>query len=166
MKEAIGGSYLFILVIIIVALFTSYVSISTNYSRCYHIKDEIINAIEINGGVDNYTLTSINTYLNNIGYRSTGTCSSSGAKKFSVDNDLSDVPTSKANYCIERHKKEEVVSTTNGVTGHPKSASYYSVEVFFKLSMPILGEMFFIPISGETSILYVTKEYAQIWGES
>ena len=163
MKEAIGGSYLFILVIIMVALFTSYISISTNYSRCYHIKDEIINAIEEHGGVDSETLTEINTYLSNIGYRSTGTCPSSEDLKFSISNNATSVMGA-ANYCISR--KPTTPSTTGtGVTGHPKTGAYYTVTVFFKLSMPVIGEMFFIPISGQTSILYVGVCSQQVWGE-
>ena len=159
MKEAIGGSYLFILVIIMVALFTSYVSLSTNYSRCYHIKDEIISEIEVHGGVDEDALTNINTYLKNIGYRSAGTCEE-GFLKFSINENKSNVtPGGAANYCIKRHSKNTTVS---GVTGQPKTAAYYTVTVFFQLSMPVIGELFFIPISGETSVLYVSKEYTGI----
>ncbi len=42
MKEAIGGTWLFTLVIAFLAVFTTFVSITTNYSRTYKIKDEII----------------------------------------------------------------------------------------------------------------------------
>ena len=164
MKEAIGGSYLFILVIIMVALFTSYVSISTNYSRCYNIKDEIINSIEAHGGVDHDTLTEINTYLSNIGYRSTGTCQDTDFKKFSMSNNTGPVVSEAANYCIKRHPVEAKKVTAHGVTGHPKTGAYYTVTVFFKLSMPVIGEMFFIPLSGETSILYVGVCSNSIWG--
>jgi hypothetical protein len=164
MKEAIGGSYLFILVIIMVALFTSYVSISTNYSRCYNIKDEIINSIESHGGVDHETLAEINTYLSNIGYRSTGTCTDADSKKFSISNSTSPVLSEAPNYCIKRHPIETRKVTTNGVTGHPKTGAYYTVTVFFKLSMPVIGELFFIPLSGETSILYVGVCTDSVWG--
>ena len=39
MKEAIGGTWVFGIFIAFIALFTSFMSISANYSKCYKVKD-------------------------------------------------------------------------------------------------------------------------------
>jgi len=161
MKEAIGGSYLFMLVIIMVAVFTSYVSLSTNYSRCYKIKDEIINTIEAEGAVNEKTIEKINQYLNNIGYRSSSPdCrdDNTSTRKFVVTK-TSFQTSGPANYCISR-----VVTNNKKMTGHPGSGSYYKVTVFFKLGIPLFGEIFLIPITGETAILFASNEYNEnLW---
>ena len=159
MKEAIGGSYLFMLVIAMIAIFTSYISLSTNYARCYKIKDEIINTIEAEGGVNKHTIKKINKYLTNLGYRSSSNnCRDESAKKFSIEKENGPIVGGKANYCISKidtNKKE--------LTGHPGSGSYYRITVFFKLSMPMFGDAFLIPITGETAILFASADNG-VWG--
>lgn len=171
MKEAIGGSYLFILVIVMVAVFTSYVSLATNYARCYKIKDEIINTIEAEGGVSKEAIKKINLYLKNIGYRSSAPdCRDMSDKhfkyagtttlKFSIDNDNGNVTGMDANYCISK-------TPTSGrtvYTGHPKKSGYYTVTVFFQLSLPVFGNMFLIPLSGETATL-VGMDKEGLWSD-
>ena len=78
MKEAIGGTWVFGIFIAFIALFTSFMSISANYSKCYKVKDEILSAIQINHGVNEDSLKEINTYISNIGYNSLGSCPDEG----------------------------------------------------------------------------------------
>lgn len=167
MKEAIGGTWLFGLVITFVALFTTFVSVSTNYSRCYKIKDEILLAIERNHGVNKDTLSTISSYLSGIGYSSKGDCPDDGDcwNGFTIgwDNPTS---TSSANYCISKHSvtrkyKDGDAIQTNGPIGHPESA-YYEVIVFFRIDWPILNRFFNIKISGETSIIYLINDISNL----
>ena len=64
MKEAIGGTWLFGIVLTFVVLFTTFISLSTNYSRCFRIKDEIITTIEHYNGVNEKSLKYINEFEN------------------------------------------------------------------------------------------------------
>lgn len=166
MKEAVGGGWLFTIVIVMVVLFTSFISISTNYSRSYKVKDEIISAIQRNHGVNNGSLTQINEYLSEVGYRSTGVCPKDGDLwlGFSINNNDRDVSNSSGvNYCIKkntityryRNSRDQCVS--NGAVGHPESA-YYSVMAFFKLDMPIIRELFQLRVQGETSVIYMIDD--------
>lgn len=166
MKEAVGGGWLFTIVIIMVLLFASFISISTNYSRSYKVKDEIIKAIQRNHGVNEDSLKQINSYLNDVGYRTTGLCPKDGDLwlGFSYDNDTSDVSNSRgANYCIKKHtityryKNSQGLCISNGAIGHPESA-YYSVMTFFKLDMPVIRQLFHLRIDGETSIIYMLND--------
>ena len=74
MKEAIGGTWLFGIVIFFIVLFATIVSVSLNWSRAYKLKDEIINEIEKHHGFTEEAMTSINKYIGDIGYKSTGSC--------------------------------------------------------------------------------------------
>lgn len=153
MKEAIGGSWLFTIVIVFVAIFATYVSISTNYTRSYKVKDEILSSIEKNRGITSEALEEINGYLLETGYRSTGTCPSGSCwYGFSVKNNDRIVDYGKdINFCV----KKNTVAVKS--IGHPNTA-YYSIVVFFKLDMPVLREAFQINVEGETSQLVFNVE--------
>lgn len=156
MKEAIGGTWLFGLVVAFVVLFTTFISVSTNYSRCFRIKDDILSIIEHFHGVNRESLEAINQNLTSIGYSSSGTCPDDGTcwVGYDTSGDISGFGSNR-NYCISRHliTKESTKEGISGPIGHPESA-YYSVAVFFRLNWPILNSFFDINITGETSIIY------------
>lgn len=171
MKEAVGGGWLFTIVIIMVVLFASFISISTNYSRSYKVKDEIISSVQRNHGVNVNSLTQINSYLNEVGYRSTGVCPKDGEAwlGFSYTDNEHDVSNSHgANYCIKKHtityryKNSAGQCVSNGAVGHPESA-YYSVMTFFKLDMPVIRELFHLRVEGETSIIYMIDDLPKFY---
>lgn len=163
MKEAMGGTWLFGIVLTFVVLFTTFISLSTNYSRCFKIKDEIITTIEHYNGVNEKSISRINEYLSGIGYSSTGNCpedDSSCWYGFKVGNNTRTMGRKDVNYCISKYtitrpyKAENgKVTEINGPIGHPRSA-YYKVTVFFKLNWPIISSIFNLNISGETSVIY------------
>lgn len=175
MKEAIGGTWLFGLVIAFVVMFTTFISVSTNYSRCFRIKDDILAAIEHYHGINEDSLSIINDYLVGIGYSSTGECPSDDGDSCWFGYKTSDPSRSvgygsKANYCISKvlltekaykdaMHQEGVIP--NGPIGHPESA-YYQVIVFFKLNWPILNSVFNIDISGETSAIYLLRDFDEV----
>ena len=170
MKEAIGGGWLFTIVILMVFLFASFISISTNYSRSFKVKDEIINAIQRHHGVNDETLAQIDEYLEKVGYRTTGVCPKDGdlwlgfalGQRNSVSNSYG------ANYCIKKHtityryKNSAGQCISNGAIGHPESA-YYSVMTFFKLDMPVIRDWFHLRIDGETAIVYMPDDITKFY---
>lgn len=161
MKEAIGGTWIYLIVLIFITVFTCFVSVTTNYSRCYRIKDEIITTIEQYHGVNENTIKKINSYLKGIGYSATGNCPDDGTCWFKFSTSSDSGPGgygSNTNYCIS---KTDVVSTNssgiaNGPIGHPESA-YYRVTVFFRLDWPIFRQVFNIKITGETAIIFMPR---------
>ncbi len=174
MKESIGGTWIFVLVISFLALFTTFVSVSTHYSRCYKIKDEILLALERGHGINTDSIRAINDYLGSLGYSATGKCPEDGNcwAHFTI-GDESPNWSGKANYCITKYQVTARNSTTgddstgkpviytDGPVGHPEAA-YYGVVVFFRLEWPIFRDMFSINISGETSILYLVNDFDEI----
>ena len=50
MREAIGGTWLFGIVILFIALFSAFLAYSVSYTKAFNTKNEIINIIERNEG--------------------------------------------------------------------------------------------------------------------
>lgn len=172
MKEAIGGAWIYLIVLAFIAVFTCFVSVTTNYSRCYRIKDEIISTIQYYKGVNEDSINKINEYLNGIGYSATGDCPDDASidtscwHRFNMGSTSIDSYGSGTNYCIAKHSIVSKGVDTSGSTpqytikgpiGHVNSAYYY-VAVFFKLDWPVLRSIFKITITGETSLIYLPDD--------
>lgn len=163
MKEAIGGTWLYGIVLLFIVVFTTFVSVSTNYSRCYKIKDEIVLAIEHYKGINAKTIKTINEYLTGIGYSATGNCPEDGTTWYRFSSG-SAVGTAgygtNTNYCLSKHtvvSKSEATGVTNGPIGHPERA-YYGVAVFFRLDWPIFRRFFTITITGESAVVQLPRD--------
>ena len=162
MKEAIGGTWIFGIVITLVAFFTAFISFSLNYSRCYKVKNEMLSVIERNNGINQDSITEINKYINSIGYSGTGKCEPQsnaaclvGFKKNDNTKSFTSISTQEYNYCIEKMVMNK--SGNSDLTGMPASA-YYHIRVFFTLDMPIVGNFFNLKVEGETSTIYLPND--------
>ncbi len=150
-KEAVGGTSLFFIVIFIMSIFTIYIAIAINWSMAYKVKDEILFYIEKNNGMNQKTVDDINSYTSNVGYDSRGECPSGGKK----DNGcwiaaslgtIKGVSVSRhaTNYCVRKLYYADS-------EGMPKRA-YYSVRVFFQINAPIVSRLK-LAIDGDTKAL-------------
>lgn len=164
MKEAVGGTWLFGIVITFIVFFTTYISLSTNYAKTFRVKDEILLTIEHYKGVNDKSIKRINSYLDEVGYFSTGNCGGydevkdSSRKKFSEwvgfrNNRTTAASTTDANYCIRR----SMYSSGATDAGHPRSA-LYQVVVFFDMDWPVVGALLNVRIEGETAIIHMNSD--------
>lgn len=166
MREAIGGVWLFNLVIFFVLLFTGYMCLSINYSKAFSVKDKIITEIERNGGIKNIsnsdgkdeTINNIADYLKEVGYRTTGKCVDNNEKyDYGCDRDgqcKTAVQGRDYAYCLS-----EVDSVPESTYSHKMDdefifVNYYKVKVFYQLDLPIIRQMFNFSIKGDTKTLY------------
>lgn len=163
MKEAIGGTWIFGIVIAFVAFFTAFISFSLNYSKCYKVKNEMLSAIERNNGINGDSITEINKYINSIGYSGVGKCEPLsnaaclvGFKKNDNSRSFTSITTQEYNYCVEKMVMNQS-GANSSLTGMPASA-YYHVRVFFTLDMPIVGKFFNLKVEGETSTIYLPND--------
>ena len=153
MKEAIGGTSLFAIVMAILAVFGVYISVTINWANSYKVKDEILFYIQKNKGMNSQTIKDINSYTKKNGYSSRGTCPDNPCwVAFNVNKaDGKSMSKSNASYCVRLMNYES--KNTNIDT------AYYSVKVFFSLEVPIISS-FNITIEGDTpSIVNVKEEY-------
>ena len=139
MREAIGNSYIYGIIITFIGIIFLILIGSLSYSKAFKIKNRIIEIIETNESYDdNIVRTEIDNYLKSVGYVVTKT-SSSG--KCSDINGVKAINTIKNyDYCIYRF---------NTVKG-----PYYHVTVFISFEIPIVSSYLRIPVSGETRIIY------------
>lgn len=160
MREAIGGAWLLSITVGLIALFTSYLAFSVNYSKAFKVKDAIVERIEKYEGFDRYNdkeMKEINEYLNKIGYNTKGRCNS--AIGFTSDTEFIGVDgsnvrkndmTNRHVYCVERVAKNVELGDY--------SSSYYKVTVFYGLSLGFidLNSIFFL--TGETKNIYYPQD--------
>lgn len=157
MREAIGAAWIMGIVVAFIALFSGYLAFSVNYSKAFKVKDGIVDRIEKHNGPNQEAIDDIAQMMSEVGYSSTGKCSN-----FFNDNTLSFIGVTKNyvtpapydddkfNYCIQ---KVESLNQDGQL-----SSAYYSVYVFFSLSIPIVNEMSLFNISGETVNIYFPNE--------
>lgn len=147
MRESYGGVGLFIIVIFFLAVFSAYLALSVNYSRAFKVKDEIISIIERRKGINSTSISEIQEYLAEVGYRTTGTCEEGYS---GYDLTSPGTVASKPVFCVQEHR------TNNEYDGNIDS-SYYDVEVFFRLEIPIFESIFKIDLKGTTKEIFIPR---------
>lgn len=156
MREAIGASWLLIIVLTFVAFFSGYLAFSINYSKAFKVKDGIIDRIEKHNGLNSESVGDIKDYLNNIGYNTKGDCArlkaETNVKYVGVTNDTvtKNPENGKYHYCVRR-------ITARNPAGQ-LTAAYYKVIVFFSLSLPFLDQFTTFFVSGETVNIYYPND--------
>jgi len=149
-------------------MFTAFVSVTTNYSRCFSIKDHILDEITKANGVNNTSVPKINTYLKSLGYTTTRPCPDDGScwLAFSSSNDYQSISgygsDTDANYCIQRvtinaRGSDHVAIDKRGYV----SSAYYKVAVFFSVDWPILTYFININITGETQTILNNRDFSE-----
>ena len=136
MREAIGSSLLFNLIIVIVIVMIAFLVGSLSYSKAFKVKNRIINIIEKYEGynqTDSKMINEINSELKNMGYRI-------NKNKKCKSGDISG--SNSYEFCI--YKKQT------------KTGSYYKVVTYMYFDIPIIGSLLHFPVSGETKIFYDT----------
>lgn len=146
MREAIGGTWLFGLVITFIVFFASFLAVSINYSKAFNVKNNIVDLISKYEGNNCNARNKISDYLSDVGYLVTGTCPDDY-----IGYDLSGgrVYSGKAYYCIN--------NDTTGIDTELEK-KYYRVMVFFKIDLPMIGELTTFRIKGETESIYFAND--------
>ena len=150
MRESIGGTWLLGIVMVFMMIFIAFVSISINYSKAFKLKSSMVTIVEEYQGVNAETIKKLNKEISANGYVNKGNCANNKFDGYIsvLDGVATPNGTGKQNYCIYREYKQ---SDKNG-----ENRYYYTVSVFFNISLPILGDIFTFRVSGETNPVYET----------
>lgn len=148
MQEASGQAGLMNIMLTIIGIIIVLLAGSIAYSKAFRVKNRIVDAIEKNNGY-NDAKDSIEKTLEDIGYR---TIDKSNYTSYCPSDKFSgfELVTNKYPgyfYCI--YKK----STGN---------TYYKVVTFMYFDIPLIGNYLYIPVTGETKILYPKDDWKTV----
>ena len=137
MRDAFGGTFMLYIFIIFLTVFITFVAVAFNYARAFRVKNAVMDIIEQNEGIGDYTnisdpaMVNIENYLNQTSYIVNGINGSTP-----VCNGYDYVNDDRGYFITE-----ESIGT----------ASYYKVVTFVRLEIPFIDNLgFTIPIKGET----------------
>lgn len=155
MREAVGSYFLTTIFIIFVVLMTGYLCLSINMNKAYKVKNEIINIIQKNNGLDEEALVQIQDFMTRVGYRTNGNCYNSVEKDNNYDGygiSGNTKTNNKAVFCAKEMTTE--YSTSNNTKEQFPKSAYYQVKVFFSIDLPIVRQFFTFSLKGSTKKLY------------
>jgi len=147
MKEAIGTSYVFSIMMVFVGVMIALVVGSIAYSKGFRVRNRVIDIIQRHEGYpgrENIARREIEENLRTIGYRiSDRECPTRHHRDTELEfQHVAVIQESDFRYCIYRFE------TTRG--------NYYGVTVFITFDLPLIGGLIEIPVYGETRLLYNT----------
>ena len=167
MKESIGGTQLFIIVISLILIFSGIMALTINHSNAFSIKDQIVTILEKNGGFDTsqelvggsgYTpLEEIKDLLQETSYRQTGKCPTPDSENgyLEVGEYQRDGTKTSGNnlssFCIVKMSGNK---TGAGSDSGVAQVYYYKIIVFYHLDLPVIKNIFNFRAVGETKALY------------
>lgn len=150
MREAIGNSMIFTLVIAFISIFIIFFAGFTNYTKAFKVKNRIISIIEdrkydyvSSGNSMNSNITDdIRDSLSSIGYRTeTKNSCDEDLKKHFGNKIYTNMTTSNSThrYCVARFE------TSKG--------EYYVAVAYMYFEIPLIGKTLNFPVYGETRII-------------
>ena len=170
MKEAIGGSYIFEIVIVFIALFSAFLVYSISYTKAFRVKNEILSLIEENQGYTTSARSSELFVLNDKELEADPSVEAKAfylIKKYGYKHDILD---ERDDLC---YMVSNAVGGSSGenVEGVMRPGGYclyklcnpgdgqtmnttYKVTAFIALEIPVISVVVKIPISGETRTIY------------
>lgn len=181
MRESIGGTWLFGIVITFIALFSAFLSYAISYTKAFNLKGEILNLIERSEGwtasddiSDFYIATSEELerdesveakafkLVKSMGYNynAVKTLNCSTVKGHEAYSDLgSGKNIEVGGYCVTKYCPALVGhydQATNQFIpeGGTNTKTYYKVTTFIAIKIPVVDLLLTIPISGETRTLF------------
>lgn len=146
MKEAIGTSFVFNLVMIFVGVFIALYVGSIAYTKGYKVKNRIIDIIEKHDGYTMDAVDEIDANLAEIGYQIN--LNQACEDKVNPEDNQSPIKSLNQNgnykYCVYEFK------TSKGM--------YYGVTTFIHFDIPLIGQFLEFPVYGETRIIFDKDE--------
>ncbi len=157
MRDSISGIWLFQIVIAFILLFAGLMSVTMNKAKAFAVKNEIVNIVEKNNGVD-ITKASLPADLvsamTNDSYRTVGKCPTDDASYQGFDRE-GKKNNSSPSICIKKisHNDNLGYGSTNDIARDKDNSCHFKVIVFYKLDLPVLKQILNFSLNGETKEL-------------
>ena len=131
MKEAIGGTLTFQIIMIFIVIFIGIMSVGMNFATTFRAKNQMVHILEQYETYDK-AKDHIKEYLTKVKYYTGGSNP--------LKSNASDCLNGTTNYCIR-----EAVAENGGY--------YYVVTTYVVFDFPIIGRFMQAPVTGETAVL-------------
>ena len=143
MREAIGGTWIYQLVIIFMLIFVAFLALTMNYTKAFKIKNDLLSIVEKYEGFSKKSIPIINNYLSSSGYTTSGSCleGEMGSKDLKSDVLEEVKPGEKYFYCVSK--------TSTGTETRIRRARY-KIRVFFRFDLPVVGNLYTFQVDGTT----------------
>ena len=150
MKESIGTTWIFQMVIIFILIFVSFLIVTLTYSKTFKTRNELINIIEKYEGVTEESLSIMNQYLRYNSYQAMKKCPANwygvaSIEKIEIEK-VGNGSVRKYYYCLKRNVSKK------------SSLVHYDIKVFFKFNLPIFETIGTFTVNGSTSDFYKTDD--------
>ena len=150
MRESIGSTWTFAIIMIFTLIFSGFLVLALAYSKAYKLKNEMTTIIEKYEGItitdeknNMGSLNILNTYLNNSRYTVKGFCEDGDYGVNLEDESLQLAQSNqKYSYCISKK--------TNCSTNY----TIFTITVFYDFNLPVIGHLANYRISGQTNEIY------------
>jgi len=152
MRESIGATWILSIVITFIVIFVGYLAVSINYTKAFRIKNTIITKIENSEGISDENMSEIENDIRKQlvyeNYTTVGKCSEvpDGWEKALYVNSSGNDDNARALACIYKREGH------SNIENCPKV--YYKIKVFFKIDVPVLGDLFTLGVNGDTRGIY------------
>lgn len=139
MRESVGTTWTFQLIIIFILIFACFLALVISYSRAYSIKNEALNVVEKYEGINTESAQILNNYLSLSGYKDKGKCPSEwwGAIDLNGMYEKSN-SSNEYYYCFQEE-------------GAPNGLVLYNVRFFYKFNLPVIGDITNFKVDGQTT---------------
>lgn len=142
MKEAIGNGWLISIIIVFLFLIMGLLITSLSYSKAYKVKDKIVNVIEKYNGFTSTAQAEVDADLSKMGYRLNKGYTSCPQKDGAEL--LHNGERGTYHYCVYKYSSER--------------GYYYKVVAYMHYDIPLIGDNFAVPVSGESRTIYQDLE--------
>ena len=169
MREAIGGTWLFQIVIFFIIFFAGFMCLTINRSKAFNVKNQIIETIQAYNGInldtagDDPAMEEIVGYMKEHAYRTTGVWPDAKvlggeyANYHCYDRNGKSLMSGSKNaiFCISKIRYQETIGY-GGINEYKElcTLAYYRVVVFYQLDLPIFHDLFNFQMVGDTKTIY------------
>ena len=154
MKKAIGGAYVYNMVIVFLLVAFGFLMASVSYSKAYRVSKGVIKIIENYSGyagAGSKVEKAINQYLKSMGYNTTSINKKDCPRRENSAGSLVEASWTTSGVCIY-----EMNTTTYKDSKGATKVQYvtYGVISYMRIDLPLI-ELIKVPIYGETEKIYV-----------
>ena len=143
MREAIGSTFLYNIIIIFIVITFGFLSATISYMKAFKINGAVAKSLERFEGYNNLSAQEIDNSMNTLGYRTDPYGNLKCPEHTHKGVTYSPILTygTKHKYCIYEYPKENGYFT-------------YGILTYINMDVPIVGGVFSLPVYSETERIY------------